>query len=96
MLVIAIVGLVCVASQVAETYYLPPAPNGASPAHIALFWPAVVGAVVAAVLVLILVAHLVAVTRRSTPLWMWIIAAALALVAVGVPIVVATMNRPTF
>jgi hypothetical protein len=95
-LAVAIVGLASVAIQMAETYYLPPGPNGASLAQNALFGPAVVGTVVTSVLVLILLAHLLAVTRRLTPRWMWIVAAALALGAVGVPIVVAAFDRPAF
>ena len=96
LLVVAVLGLVSVASQIGVTYYLPPDDSGFASTHVAVFAPAVVGTVVAAFVVLALVVLLIVAVRRAVPLGMWIAAAVVALVALITPFVVGMLDRPTF
>ncbi|MET0822470.1 MAG: hypothetical protein ABWY58_16015 [Aeromicrobium sp.] len=97
LLAIAAWGLVVVASQITTTYYLPPGASGVATKHTAAFEPAVTGTVVASVAAIALLSHLVVVVlRRQAARWTWIAAAACTLVAVGAPVVVATLDRPVF
>ncbi|MGK9148263.1 hypothetical protein KXS11_11610 [Plantibacter flavus] len=96
LLVIAALGLAAVSGQIALTYLLPPGDSGMATKHVAVFVPAVVGTIVAALAAGALLAHLVAVIRRRTAPWSWIAAAICTVVAVGTPVVVAMLDRPTF
>lgn len=96
LLAISALGLTVVASQIATTYYLPPGDSGVATEHIALFEPAIVGTVVASLAVVALLVHLVVILRRRTARWMWIVAAACTLLAVGAPVVVGMLDRPVF
>lgn len=96
LLVVAVLGLVSVASQIGVTYYLPPDDSGFASTHVAVFAPAVVGSVIAGLAVLALVALLIVVVRRAVPLGIWIAAAAVAIVALLTPFVIGMLDRPTF
>ncbi|KAA1376264.1 hypothetical protein [Aeromicrobium fastidiosum] len=93
---IAVCGLVVVASQIAVTYYLPPGESGVATKHVSAFKPAIAGTVIASLAAIALLAHLVVVLRGRTARWMWFVATACALVSVGTPIIVATMDRPVY
>lgn len=96
LLVAALLGVFGVATQIGLTYYLPPAESGAATEHVAIFAPAVAGTVIAGLAALALVGNLVLAIRRALPRWAWIVAVALAVIAVAVPFVVGGLSRPTF
>lgn len=97
LLVIALFGLLVVATQIPITYSLPPAGDGAyATTHVTTFAPAVLGTVLAAVAVIALLGHLVTVIRRPVPLWWWIAADALIVVVVGAAVLVSMADHPAF
>ena len=96
LLAIAALGLTVVASEITTTYYLPPGDSGAATEHTAAFGPAIAGTFVAALAALALLVHLVVVLRRRAARWMWLAASACTLLAVGAPVIVGSLDRPTF
>jgi hypothetical protein len=62
--------------------------------HVTAFEPAIAGTVVASLAMIALLVHLLVVLRRRAARWMWIVAAVCTLLAVGAPVVVATLDRP--
>ena len=95
-LAVAALGLAIVAGQIASTYVLPPGDSGPATERVDVFEPAVAGTVVGSLAVLALLTHLVLVVRRRSARWMWITAGVLSLVAIGMPIYVTSLDRPTF
>ena len=96
LLAIAALSLNVVASEITTTYYLPPGDAGVATEHTATFGPAIAGTVVASLAALALLVHLVVVLRRRAARWMWLAAAVCTLLAVGAPVIVGSLDRPTF
>lgn len=95
MLVAALLGLAGALSQIVLTYYLPTA-QGSATEHTTFFGPAVVAAVVAGLLVVVLIVHLVRALRSPQRGWEWAVAGVLAVVALALPVLVSTVQRPVF
>lgn len=93
---IATLGLAIVASQIAVTYFLPAGDSGPATKQTHAFEPAIVGTVLASLAVLALLAHLVVILRQRTARWTWPAAVLCTLLAVGAPVIVAMLDRPTF
>jgi hypothetical protein len=96
LLAIATFALVVVSSDIAVTYYLPPGDSGVATKHTATFEPAIAGTVVASLAALALLVHLVVVLRGRAARLTWFAAAVCTLVAVGAPVIVGSLDRPTF
>ncbi|SMG49990.1 hypothetical protein [Agreia pratensis] len=96
LLVITLLGLIVVATQIPEIYYLPPVDDGYASKHVAVFMPAMVGTVVVAIAALALLVHLVAVIRRPMPRWCWVVAVALAIITVVAAVLVSTADHPVY
>ncbi|MGN8026848.1 hypothetical protein [Microbacterium sp. 22242] len=91
----ALVGLAGTLSQTVQTFYLPSS-QGPANENTALFGPAVVAAVIVALLVIALIVHLVLAIRRPSRGWVWAVAIVLAAIALAIPFLVSTMQRPVF